>query len=143
MKEVNIYIVSGIKTLRRQNGKIAYCLEYYPANSKYPKTLIEAEQVEDVTGNRSDLIALTKALKRLNERCHLSIYSESTYLNMGLGERRLVDKWTECGWKTGKNVEVKNKDLWQEMLILLNRNEYEFYFKKPNAYEKMLHEKVE
>ena len=62
---------------------------------------------------------------------------------MGIGERRLVDKWQENQWVAGKNVEVKNKDKWQELLILLNGNEYQIYLKKTHAYIKKLQEELE
>lgn len=91
-----------------------------------------------MTGKRSELEALIRALKRMREKCILSIYTESIYLNMGLGEQRLVDKWIKSGWVTGKNVEVKNRDKWQELLNLLNGSIYQIHLKEPNAYVKML-----
>lgn len=143
MKEVSIYIVSGIKSLRKQDGQIGYCLEYYKEDSKYPATLIDYEPVEDVTGNRSELLALIKALKRLNEKCILTIYTESMYLYQGFAGACRVEKWIKCGWKTGKNVEVKNRDLWQELLNLLNGNIYKFLLNETNAYGNMLHQEIE
>ena len=142
MREVNIYLVSGINSMRKGNGYVAYCLEYYPAGKRQPETLIDTEPVFDMTGRCAELEVLVKALKRLKEKCILSIYTESEYLNMGIGERRLVDKLQENDWKAGKNVEVKNKEKWQEMLILLNGNEYQLFLKQSNAYAEMLHEKV-
>ena len=142
MKEVNIYLASGIRSMRRQSGWVAYCLEYYPDGSKYPKTLIDMEPVEDMTGRRAELEVLVKALKRLKEKCILSIYTESSYLAMGLGEQRLVDRWQKNGWKAGKNVAVKNEDKWKEILILLNSSIYQVYVNTPNAYMDMLHEKI-
>lgn len=142
MKEVNIYLVSGIRSMRKQSGWVAYCLEYYPENSKYPKTLVDVEQVENMTGRRAELDVLVKALKRLKEECVLSIYTESSYLAMGIGEQRLVDRWKKNGWKAGKNVEVKNEDKWKEILNLLNSSIYKVYVNTPNAYVDMLHEKI-
>ena len=142
MKEISIYLVSSIKSLRRQDGYIGYCLEYYSDGKKYPDTLIDYEIVEDMTGKRSELEALIRALKRLREKCIISIYTDSTYIDMGLGERRLVDKWTKCGWVNSKNVAVKNADKWKELLNLLNGNMYRIYFKKQNAYGQMLQETV-
>lgn len=142
MKEVNIYLASGISSMRRQSGWVAYCLEYYPEGSKYAKTLIDLEQVEDMTGRRAELEVLVKALKRLKEKCVLSIYTESDYLAMGIGEQRLVDRWQKNGWKAGKNVAVKNEDKWKEILSLLNGNLYKVYVKEHNAYAEMLHEKI-
>lgn len=143
MKEVSIYIVSGIKSLRRQDGLVGYCLEYYREGRKYPNTLIDYESVEDETGNRAELLALIKALKRLNEKCILTIYTESMYLYQGFAGACRVEKWIKCGWKTGKNVEVKNRDLWQELLSLLNGNIYKFLLNERNAYVEMLHEEIE
>lgn len=142
MREVNIYLVSGINSMQKGNGKVAYCLEYYPEGSKYPKTLIDVEEVTDMTGRCAELEVLIKALKRLKEKCILSIYTESSYLNMGIGELCLVEKWKKNEWKDGKNAVVKNKDKWQEMLNLLNGNTYQLFLKYPNAYVEMLHEKV-
>lgn len=142
MKEVSVYLVSGISSMHKGSGYVAYCLEYYPEGKRNPETLIDVEPVEDMTGRCAELEVLIKALKRLREKCILSIYTESTYLEMGIGERRLVDKWQKNEWKDGKNVEVKNKEKWQEMLNLLNGNLYRVYLKYPNAYVEMLHEKV-
>lgn len=143
MKEVSIYIVSGIKSLRKQDGLIGYCLEFYRTGSKYPDTLIDYETVEDVTGNRSELMALKKALKRLREPCTLTIYTESGYLYQGFAGPCRVEKWIKSGWMSGKNVEVKNRDLWQELLNLLNGNSYKFLLNEPNAYVEMLHKEIE
>ena len=142
MKEVSIYLVSGINSMKKGSGYVAYCLEYYPEGKIHPKTLIDVESVEDMTGRCAELEVLIKALKRLKEKCCLSIYTESAYLDMGIGERRLVDKWQQNGWKDGKNAEVKNKEKWQEMLILLNGNGYRVYLKQPNAYMEILREKA-
>ena len=142
MKEVSIYLVSGIDSMRKGNGFVAYCLEYYPEGKTHPSTLIDIEPVEDMTGRCAELEVLLKALKRLKEKCCLSIYTESTYLDMGIGERHLVDKWQQNEWKDGKKGEVKNKEKWQEMLNLLNGNLYQVFLKQPNAYTEMLHEKV-
>ena len=142
MKQVSIYLVSGINSMQKGNGYVAYCLEYYPEGKKDPETRIGVELVENMTGRCAELEVLIKALKRLKEKCELSIYTESTYLEMGIGERRLVDKWQKNEWKDGKNVEVKNKEKWQEMLNLLNGNLYQVFLNRTNAYVEMLHEKV-
>lgn len=142
MKEVNVYLVSGIKSMQKGNGCVAYCLEYYPEGKLHPQTLIDVEEVEDMTGRCAELEVLIKTLKRLKEKCILNIYTESSYLEMGIGERNLIEKWHENGWKDSKNVDIKNKDKWQEILKRLNGNMYRVYLNYPNAYVEMLHEKV-
>lgn len=99
--------------------------------------------VENVTRNQSELISLIKALKHLNEKCILTIYTESSYVYQGFAEACLVEKWIKSGWKTGKNVEVKNRDLWQEALKKLNGNIYTFMLNETNAYGNMLHQEIE
>lgn len=142
MREVSIYIQSGIKSFRRQDGYIAYCLEYYPEGKIHPQTLIDVERVEDMTGKRAELESLVRAMRRMKEKCILSIYTDSQYINMGLGEQRQVDVWVKNGWKSGKNVAVKNEDKWKELLSLLNGTIYNIYYKQPNAYENLLQEEL-
>lgn len=142
MREVSIYLVSGIPSMQRKSGYVAYCLEYYSTGSKYPVTLTNVEEVEEMTGRHAELVVLLKALKRLNEKCILSIYTESEYLDMGIGERRLVDKWQENDWKDGKMLPIKNADEWRAILERLNGSLYRVYLKEPNAYVEMLREKV-
>lgn len=143
MKEVSIYIVSGIKSLRKQDGMVGCCLECYMRGSKYPETRKHFYPVENVTRNQSELISLIKALKHLNKKCILTIYTESPYVYQGFAGAYLVEKWIKSGWKTGKNVEVKNRDLWQEALKKLNGNIYTFMLNETNAYVNMLHQEIE
>ena len=142
MREVNIYLASGIPCMQKKRGYVAYCLEYYSSKSKYPVTLIQVEEVEEMTGMCAELEVLIKALKRLNEKCILNIYTESSYLNLGIGKCRMLDKWQENGWKDGKNVVIKNQGKWEEILNSLNGNICQVFLKTPNAYVEMLHEKI-
>lgn len=143
MKEVSIYLASGIPSMQHKSGCVAYCLEYYPPGRTLPETLPDVEEVEAMTGRCSEIVVLYKALKRLNETCILSIYTESSYLCMGLGERRLVDKWQQNNWKDGKMLPVKNEAEWRAVLERLNGNTYDIFLNQPNKYVKMLHEGLE
>lgn len=140
MREVNIYLASGIPSMQRKSGYVAYCLEYYPRGKSIPETLPDVEEVEEMTGRCAEVVVLEKALKRLNEKCILSIYTESSYLYMGIGERRLVDKWAQNNWKDVKMLPVKNEAEWRAVLESLNGNTYQIFLNQPNTYVKMLHE---
>ncbi|KAI0545015.1 ribonuclease H-like protein [Xylaria curta] len=47
----------------------------------------------------------------------LVIKSDSAYLVNGMTEH--IEKWRERGWRTAKNTEVKNQDLWTELYDLV------------------------
>lgn len=143
MREVSIYIVTTIKSSQKKNGYVGYCLEYYPKGRKYAETLEDYEPIRDKTNKQAELEALIRALKRMREKCILSIYTDSAYINMGLGEPRLVDKWIKSGWITGKNVAVKNKEQRQRILNLLVGSNYTIHFKKCNAYGEKLQKEAE
>lgn len=138
MKEVGIYIAASVKGRWSRNGYIGYVLEYYPENSKYPKRLINYEQVQDVNENRAQQEALIRALARMREKCALTIYTESAYLYNGFAGESLIDRWIRNGWKTAGGTEVKNRDKWSELMKKLQGNLCRFYLDEPNAYTAML-----
>lgn len=142
MKEVSIYIESSIRGRWNRDGYIGYVLEYYPEDSKYPKTLPGYEQVENMNENRSQIEALIRAISRMREKCILSIYTESDYLYSGYSGNEYVLQWIKSGWKTSKGTEVKNRDKWQELTGKLQGNMYKFFLKERNAYTHQIKENL-
>lgn len=134
MKELNIYLESGIKGPRRRNGVVGYIIEW--KTEKGPATLTKFECVEDVAENRAVLSGLTAALSRIKEKCILNIFTSSDYLYLGLEIR--VEKWRANGWKTANGKEVENKDKWQETLNLLNGSLYFFRLNEKSEYSEWL-----
>ena len=65
------------------------------------------------TNNRMELQAVIECLKYCHSRdCHsIYIYSDSAYVLNPIANKWLK-KWIKRGWKTLKDEEVKNKDLW-------------------------------
>lgn len=55
MKEVSIYIVTGIRGRWQQDGHIGYALEYYKENCKYPAVIRKVVPVQQMNENRSTL----------------------------------------------------------------------------------------
>lgn len=47
---------------------------------------------------------------------HIVIKSDSAYLVNGITEH--IRKWDRNGWRTANNTEVKNRDLWEELLAV-------------------------
>ncbi len=72
---------------------------------------------KDTTNNRMELTAALEALKRLKEQCIVNLYSDSAYL-INAFNQGWVDKWIKSGWVRNKNEEVKNVELWKELVRL-------------------------
>lgn len=119
MYRVNIYTMTDIKGPRRRDGLYIYFMEM--PTEKGPATLYDVCQIEDATENRAELTALAEALKRLNQNCELDIYTESVHIGTAL-EKGWIKTWRNNGWVNAKGKEISNRDLWQEMVELLNGN---------------------
>lgn len=70
----------------------------------------------NTTSNRMELLAAIKALEYSQDN-ELIIYTDSKYLKNGITS--WVYKWQLNNWTRGKNQEVKNKELWQDLLALV------------------------
>lgn len=136
MKELNIYLESGIRGPRRRDGVVGYIIEW--KTGKGPATLTKFEHLEDVSENRAVLCGLAAALSRIKEKCILNIFTSSDYLYLGFEIEERVEKWRANGWKTANGKEVKNKDKWQETLNLLNGSLYCFRLNEKSEYSEWL-----
>jgi len=71
--------------------------------------------VDDTTNNRMELYATIHALQVLkDETGAIHIHTDSTYVKDGITS--WVKNWQKNGWKTASKKDVKNKDLWQDLL---------------------------
>ncbi|MBR6788695.1 MAG: ribonuclease HI [Clostridia bacterium] len=76
---------------------------------------------ELTTNNRMELRAVIEGLKALRESCHVDVYSDSAYVvNAFLQD--WISGWNLRGWKN-----VKNTDLWQELIELTTKHDVDFY----------------
>lgn len=71
----------------------------------------------ETTNNRMELKAVIEGLKKsgISTVSSIYIFSDSSYVVNSMNEG-YVKRWVERGWKTTKNEEVKNRDLWEELL---------------------------
>lgn len=70
------------------------------------------------TNNRMELTAIINGLKMLKEPCDVTVYSDSAY-SIDPFLKGWINNWIMKGWHTSSNDEVKNVDLWQELLNLM------------------------
>ncbi len=74
---------------------------------------------EETTNNRMEMMAVIEALKTLTQPCRVLLYSDSSYI-INAFNQHWIENWTKNGWRTASKEEVKNKELWLE-LIKLNK----------------------
>ena len=71
---------------------------------------------KDTTNNRMELLAPINALKNMDSKSQIEIYTDSQYVKLGITE--WINKWVTNNWQTSKKEDVKNKDLWIELYNL-------------------------
>ena len=110
MKEVKVYTDGACSG---NPGKGGYCaILLYGDNEK-----IVSGFEENTTNNRMELLAAIKGLKALKEACIVNLYSDSQYLISAFNDG-WITSWQNNNWKNNNKKEVKNVDLWKEILEL-------------------------
>lgn len=80
----------------------------------------------NTTNNRMELLAVIEALSLLKEPCEVTLTTDSQYVVNAI-EKGWLKSWILSGWKKGK---VKNIDLWQRLLPLLETHQVQFVWVK-------------
>ena len=79
-----------------------------------------AGSAKRATNNQMELQAVLEVLKDSGSRSYkgdIVVYSDSAYVVNGLNS--WVYGWEKKGWVTMQKTPVENKDVWQELLVLL------------------------
>ena len=79
----------------------------------------------DTTNNRMELLAVIEGLKALKEPCVVDLYSDSQYVINAINEKWL-DGWIQSGWRAESKKSVKNVDLWQALIPLIEKHKVNF-----------------
>ena len=79
----------------------------------------------NTTNNRMELLAIIEGLKALKEQCEVHLYSDSSYC-VNAFTQGWLKSWELKGWRTSDNKDVKNVELWQELLKLTNYHKVVF-----------------
>ena len=118
MKEVTIY-TDGACSGNPGKGGYAAILGYKGAE----KVIAGGELL--TTNNRMELTAIIKGLAALKEKCKVKIFSDSAYVVNAVNNGWL-NEWKERGWRTLGKDEVKNVDLWEELLRHIKKHSISF-----------------
>lgn len=84
------------------------------------------------TNNRMEVLAVIKGLEALKEPCNVFLYSDSKYVVDAI-EKGWVVKWKQNGWMRNKKEKALNIDLWERLLVLLERHRVTFRWVKGHA----------
>jgi ribonuclease HI len=74
------------------------------------------------TNNRMELTAAIKALEALREPCDVTITTDSQYLQHAFTKGWLAS-WQRKGWKTASGEAVKNRELWEQLVLLTSQHQ--------------------
>lgn len=84
------------------------------------------------TNNRMELMAAIVGLEALKEPCRVRLVSDSRYLVDAI-EKGWLDSWQRKGWKKADGKPALNVDLWQRLLVQLERHEVSLRWIKGHA----------
>ena len=84
------------------------------------------------TNNVMELTAVISALSALKEPCEVTLYSDSAYVVNPIIQGWLTS-WQLKGYKTADNKPVKNVELWQQLVSLINTHKVTFVKVKGHA----------
>lgn len=83
----------------------------------HSKEIYDGEK--NTTNNKMEMKACIEALKTLKRRdIPVEVYTDSAYVCNCLNQKWYV-KWRKNGWKNSKKKSVENKEMWMELLELV------------------------
>ncbi len=72
------------------------------------------------TNNRMELTAAIQSLKSLKTKAIVTMHTDSQYVINGI--TKWVHGWARNNWQTSQKTEVLNKDLWQELVKVVEKH---------------------
>lgn len=121
MKKVIIYTDGACRGNGKETsiGGYGIILLYNGNKKEIKKSFI------NTTNNIMELSAVIEALLLLKEPCEVMLHSDSAYVINAVNEK-WINNWIKNGWKTAAKEKVKNKELWEKLLKLINYHEVKF-----------------
>lgn len=86
----------------------------------------------DTTNNRMELSAVIAALSALKEPCKVTLTSDSKYV-IDAVTKGWAKKWQANGWVKSDKKPALNADLWEKLLVLLEKHDVRFVWVKGHA----------
>lgn len=81
----------------------------------------------NTTNNRMELTAVIEAFKALTkDGLDVQVFTDSSYVANCFREKWYIN-WRNNGWRTANKGPVDNRELWEELLPLVEKNRVTFY----------------
>ena len=87
---------------------------------------------KETTNNRMELFAIIQGIAHLKEPCRVTVYSDSAYAVNAFTED-WISSWQRHEWKTADKKDVKNRDLWTDLLMRMTPHRVQFIKVKGHA----------
>lgn len=84
------------------------------------------------TNNQMEITAVIKGLEILKEPCDVIVYSDSAYVVNSV-EKKWIYGWKRKNWRKSDGTAVKNVELWEKLLKLMNYHNVSFIKIKGHA----------
>jgi ribonuclease HI len=84
------------------------------------------------TNNRMELTAVIEALKLLKRPSKVRIFTDSNYVCKGI--TTWIHSWQRRNWLNSQKKPVLNRDLWEELLILIDGHEITWHWIKGHSH---------
>ena len=104
-----------------------------PGPGGWGAILIHGENKKEISGNKKnttnnimELSAVVEALKSLKRPCIVNLYSDSAYV-VNAFLQHWITNWQKNNWKNSNKEDVKNKELWQELIELTKIHNITFH----------------
>lgn len=79
----------------------------------------------NTTNNKMEIMAVIKGLEMLKSPCQVTVYSDSAYVVNAI-QMKWIDSWKKNNWKKADKSKVKNIDLWERLLELMEIHDVTF-----------------
>lgn len=126
--EVKIYTDGAARGNPDGPGGYGAVLTYLNQEGKLFKKEISAGY-RKTTNNRMELMAAIRGLQELTRPCQVELYSDSKYL-VDAFNKNWIGSWVKKGWKKSDGKQVKNIDLWKELLEAMEPHQVNFIWVK-------------
>lgn len=87
---------------------------------------------KQTTNNRMELMGVISGLESLKETCRVSVFTDSQYIANAFLKNWLTS-WQKNGWKTAAKKPVKNRELWERLVVQADRHELSWHWIKGHA----------
>lgn len=78
------------------------------------------------TNNKMELSACIHALKKIPKGSHATVYTDSRYVINGVTS--WIHGWKKNNWKTSAKADVLNKELWEDLDVLVQERTVTFHY---------------